>query len=162
MRCLPLLTNLHTLEILHAHAQITTTLKTAFAGHTFPAIRTVILPSCAHHILPSCPEVRTVICTEDDGSAIIGAIAQGCSKVEVLEGILPNAARLKRPSFIHSPLPPCMDALTSTPPGLAKAAPNMHRLRLRSPLFLTILLQTDDRLTPVRRLSSVLRRYALH
>ena len=47
MRCLPLLTNLHTLEILHASSQMTTTLQNAFAGHTFPAIRTVVLPSCA-------------------------------------------------------------------------------------------------------------------
>jgi len=89
IRCLESLPNLHTLQLVHVHSEMTTTLKEAFEGHTFPRIRNVILPSCAHNILRCCPEVRQVVCNEDDGGKLITAIRRGCKKVEGFHGIKP-------------------------------------------------------------------------
>lgn len=44
--CLPFLTNLDTLHILHAYSQMTTIIHHACESHTLPSIRTVVLASC--------------------------------------------------------------------------------------------------------------------
>ncbi|KIJ30063.1 hypothetical protein M422DRAFT_268419 [Sphaerobolus stellatus SS14] len=108
--CLSALPNLHTLHIIHAHSKMSSHLKSAFEGHSFPSIKNIILPSCAHEILRCCPEVTFVRNLEEDGSKIIGAISKCCKKVEILERVDPNAAMLKR---------------------IAKGIPNLKRLMLR-------------------------------
>lgn len=95
-RCLEALPNAHTLQVLRAHTQMTTHLKNAFEGRSFPAIQTVILPSHAHNILRCCKEARVVICNFGDGSKLISAIAKECKNVERLEGISPDMNMLKR------------------------------------------------------------------
>ncbi|KAF8582647.1 hypothetical protein K439DRAFT_137300 [Ramaria rubella] len=99
-RCLALLPNLRTIEILHAHSQMTTAFKNSFEGISLPSIHTAILSSCAHNILRCCPEVRYVTCTEENGSKLVSAIAQCCPKVEGLHGIIPDVALMKSQSFI--------------------------------------------------------------
>ena len=42
--CLSMLPNLHTLQIVHAHSQMTTALKNAFENKSYPQIRTIIFP----------------------------------------------------------------------------------------------------------------------
>lgn len=96
VKCLEHLPNLHTLQFLHVHSQMTTMLKTHFEGHTFPQVRTIILPSCAHNILRSCPELTSVTCNEDDGGKLIAPIGACCKKVETLVNIRPSAAIIKR------------------------------------------------------------------
>ena len=94
--CLQSLPNLHTLELCHVHQEMTTKLKKAFEGVTIPSIRTVVLPTIAHHILRSCPNVEDVTCNVGDGSQILGTIASKCPKVERISGTSPSPAMLKR------------------------------------------------------------------
>jgi len=94
--CLQSLPNLHTLELCHVHQEMTTKLKQAFEGKKIPSIRTVVLPTTAHHILRSCPNVEDVTCNVGDGSQILGTIAANCPKVERISGMSPSPAMLKR------------------------------------------------------------------
>jgi len=87
VRTIKALPNLHTLQIIRTHDRMSNTLKEAFDGHVFPQVRTISLPSHAHHILRCCPEVRTVICnTRMDASALVSAMAKVCKKVEEVQG----------------------------------------------------------------------------
>ncbi|KAJ6534667.1 hypothetical protein DFH09DRAFT_1405286, partial [Mycena vulgaris] len=104
-RCLSLMPNLHTLQIVHAHTAMTTHLKDAFANTNLPTVRKIILPSWAHEVLRCCPEVKHVICIGDDGGKLVSAIAKCCKKVEIVEGFV-----LRDEKFIKR---------------LVKAAPNL-------------------------------------
>lgn len=75
---------------------MTTILKDHFEGHTFPTIRTAVMPSHAHNILRCCPEVKTVICNYGDGSQLVSAIAKHCKKVETIEGFIIDEKMMKR------------------------------------------------------------------
>lgn len=99
--CLRALPNLHTLSILFAHTKMTSSLKSAFEGRTFPSVRTVVVPNHAHNVLRSCPEARRVICNSGDGSTLVSAIAKECKKVEVIEGFQPDEKMMKRLSFLR-------------------------------------------------------------
>lgn len=85
-RCLESLSNLRILHILDVHHQLTTPIKKAFEGHTFPQIRTVILPVVAHNLLRCCPEVKEVTCTSGDCQLVLSTIAKSCKKVEIFNG----------------------------------------------------------------------------
>jgi len=126
--CLQSLPNLHTLELCHVHQGMTTKVKRAFEGVAIPSIRTVVLPTIAHHILRSCPNVEDVTCNVGDGSQIFGTIASKCPKVERISGMMPSPAMLKSQSdprlFLEPPL------LTTHLSGLAKNNPNMRELSL--------------------------------
>lgn len=106
---------------------MTTKLKKAFEGAVIPSIRTVVLPTTAHHILGSCPNVEDVTCNVGDGSQILGTIVSKCRKVERISGTWPSPAMLKRWSN-----PPFLLVefwlLTTYLPGLAKKNPNMREL----------------------------------
>ncbi|KAH7345420.1 hypothetical protein B0J17DRAFT_702824 [Rhizoctonia solani] len=102
---LGVLPNLHTLEIPHAHSEMTKALKAAFEGNIFPSIQKVILPTCAHEILRCCPEIREVTCNEDDGGRLVSALVyNGCRKLEVLRGIYAGPILMKRLSVACPPL----------------------------------------------------------
>lgn len=94
--CLQSLPNLHTLELCHVHQEMTTKLKKAFEGVMIPSIRTVVLPTIAHHILRSCPNVEDITCTVGDGSQLLGTIASRCPRVERISGMRPSPGMLKR------------------------------------------------------------------
>lgn len=126
--CLTLLPNLHTLQIVHAHSQMTTAIKNAFAGCNIPTVRTIILPSHAHNILRCCPNVQSVICTSDDGSKLICAINGNCNAVQSVEGFwLRETTHMKR---------------------FVKAVPLLQHITVRSdiPLETLILLSSLKRL----------------
>ncbi|CAE6398930.1 unnamed protein product [Rhizoctonia solani] len=94
---LGVLPNVHTLEVPHAHSQITKALKAAFGGNVFSSIQKIILPTCAHEILRCCPEVREVTCNEDDGGRLVSALVHhGCRKLEVLRGVCAGPTLMKR------------------------------------------------------------------
>ncbi|KAG6860384.1 hypothetical protein C0995_011946 [Termitomyces sp. Mi166 len=95
-RCLHTLPNLHTFQITDAPAPMTTRLKVVFSGHQYPNVHTVSIPRFAHNILPSFPEVKTVISTKANGHHFLAPIAKGCPKVESLEGFSPNAKMMQR------------------------------------------------------------------
>ena len=84
--------NSHTLRICHGRRQLTTVLKNEFEGMHYPQIRTIALPTCAHHILRACPNVVDVTCNEDDGSQLLSAMHKVCKDVEVLEGFPMSSA----------------------------------------------------------------------
>ncbi|KNZ82316.1 hypothetical protein J132_00131 [Termitomyces sp. J132] len=111
VRCLKVLPNLHTLQILRAHSQMTTHLKNAFGQHKIPQVRTIVLPDYAHNVLRACPEVRVVMCNCEEGSKLIGAIAKECKKVQVLRGFYPNVNMMKNvvctyPPYLFTPTYP--------------------------------------------------------
>ncbi|KAF7309982.1 hypothetical protein MIND_00371000 [Mycena indigotica] len=111
-RCMAQMPNLHTLQIIHAHTQMTTHLKNGFANITLSNIQRIVLPDHAHEILRCCPEVRHVICMSSDGSKLVSAIGKCCKQVEIIEGFrLGEGNLLKR---------------------LVKAAPNVTEIRLKS------------------------------
>ena len=67
---------------------MTTAVKNGFEGKRFPSVRRISLPCSAHEIIKSCPNVEEVICTEGNGSTIVGSIIKGkCQQVQVLKGI---------------------------------------------------------------------------
>ncbi|KAF8159183.1 hypothetical protein B0H34DRAFT_654539 [Crassisporium funariophilum] len=91
------LPNLHTLQILRTHHKMSSMLKSAFQGQIFPQVRTIVLPSYAHHILRCCPEVRTIVCCSwDDGSQLVSAMGKICRKVETVEGFRVDDKIMKR------------------------------------------------------------------
>ncbi|KAG6861052.1 hypothetical protein C0995_004553 [Termitomyces sp. Mi166 len=96
VECLEALPNLHTLQILRAHTQMTTHLKNAFKDLKIPQVHTIVLPNHAHNVLRACPEVRVVMCNYDDGGKLIGAIMKECKKVQVLKGFHPDLNMMKR------------------------------------------------------------------
>jgi len=97
VRAIKVLPNLQTLHITNVTNDMSTSIKTFFEGNTFPQIRTVILPSEAHHVLRCCTEVRKVVSLNwDNSSRIVGAIRSSCKKVEVMEGLLGEASVMKR------------------------------------------------------------------
>ncbi|KAF8548477.1 hypothetical protein OG21DRAFT_1489355 [Imleria badia] len=93
--CLATLPNLTTIQVIHAHSQMTTAIKNAFEGKRFPSVRRISLPCSAHEIIKSCPNVEEVMCTEGNGSTIIGSVIKGnCHEVRVLKGIFAPITRL--------------------------------------------------------------------
>lgn len=62
-RCLVVLPNLHTLEVVSMGTDYSQPLRKALRGLKLPQIRTLILPSTAHHILRHCPNVDNLTCT---------------------------------------------------------------------------------------------------
>ena len=106
---------------------MTSSLKSAFEGQTFPSVRTVAVPNHAHNVLRSCPEVRRVICSFGDGSTLVSAIAKECKRVEVIEGFQPDEKMMKRLSFLR-----CFhyaDTIDHCLTGIVKAAPNLRTAR---------------------------------
>ncbi|KAG9082246.1 hypothetical protein FS749_007007 [Ceratobasidium sp. UAMH 11750] len=105
VKLLQSLPNVHTLEVSHTHSAMTTALKEAFKGSSFPSIRTVIMPTCAHEVLRCCPGIRDVTCNYDDGQKLVSAlIAAGCTKLEVLKYVKIGPTVLKRLIKANPPL----------------------------------------------------------
>jgi hypothetical protein len=71
-------------------------LNSYFSNHTFPSVRTVIVPEHGQDILRCCPGARKVVCNHGDGSKIITAIGKCCKKVQAVEGIQANTNFIKR------------------------------------------------------------------
>ncbi|KAL0948071.1 hypothetical protein HGRIS_010695 [Hohenbuehelia grisea] len=130
-QCLATLPNLQTINVVHAHTQITTFLKNAFQGVDLPSVRRILLPTQAHEILRCCPNVRRVMCTEGDGSQLLSAIAKNCKSVEYLDNFrLHDDKIIKRQpcSFTSRRFSPYPVDI----PGIPKAVPNLQRLDLWS------------------------------
>ncbi|KAJ3554440.1 hypothetical protein NP233_g12424 [Leucocoprinus birnbaumii] len=96
IQCLENLPNLEILQILRAHSLMSPMLKSHFEGHTFPQVRTVVIPEHGHEVMRCCPNARKVICNYGDGSKIITGMTKFLKNVEVVEGILADKNFLKR------------------------------------------------------------------
>lgn len=65
-----------------------TIIEDGFEGEQFPSVRRISLPGSAHGIIRCCPDVEEVICTEGNGSKIVGSLVKGnCRQVRILKGI---------------------------------------------------------------------------
>jgi hypothetical protein len=128
VNALEMLPNLHTLRICHAHSQISTYLKNAFEGHVFPQIKTVVLPSCAHNILRSCPNVKDVTNIEEDGTKLAGAICRECPQVERVAnfGVTDYTLKSMFTTYFLSVVSWCYLSII----GLAKALPKLRSFGL--------------------------------
>lgn len=63
VRCLVVLPNLHTLEVISMGTHYSEPLRNALNGIKLPQIKTLILPSMAHCLLRHCPDVDDLTCT---------------------------------------------------------------------------------------------------
>ncbi|KAF8437494.1 hypothetical protein L210DRAFT_2329720 [Boletus edulis BED1] len=102
--CLATLPNLTTIQVIHAHSQMTTVIKNGFEGKQFPSVRRISLPPSAHEIIKSCPHLEEVTCTEGDGSTIIGSLIKGkCQELRVIKGVDAPLKRLVKvvPNLRH-------------------------------------------------------------
>ncbi|CAE6521385.1 unnamed protein product [Rhizoctonia solani] len=105
VRLLQTLPNIQALEIPHAHGSITSILKSHFEGNTFPTIRRVVMPTCAHEILRCCPGIQDVSCNEGDGGTLISAmVSAGCKNLQVLDGIAAGLLQMKKLAKENPPL----------------------------------------------------------
>ncbi|RDB23833.1 hypothetical protein Hypma_008941 [Hypsizygus marmoreus] len=86
VRCLALFPNLHTMQILGAGDNQERDLNVAFAGYTFPSVRTLIVPGFASAILKACPDVKSVTNASGPNPFIFYDIAKYCPNVEELRG----------------------------------------------------------------------------
>lgn len=80
---------------------MTTPIKNGFEGKRFPSVRRIFLPSTAHEIVKSCPNVEEVVCTKGSGSTIVRSLVKGkCHRVRILKGISAPLARTHHRSHI--------------------------------------------------------------
>ena len=70
----------------------------------FPQITTIVLPSCAHNILRSCPNIKDIENIEGDGTRLAGAICKECPRVERLANFSVTDFTLKSMSLPVVPL----------------------------------------------------------
>ncbi|CAE6485450.1 unnamed protein product, partial [Rhizoctonia solani] len=97
IQLLKALPNVQTLEIPHVHALMTSTFKKYFEGNIFPTIQKVVLPTCAHWILRSCPGIRDVTCNEGDGGVLISAVVSaGGRNLEALSAIVAGPVHMRQ------------------------------------------------------------------
>ncbi len=124
---------------------MTTPLRDAFSQYKYPQIRTIILPSCAHAILRSCPEVRDVTCNSNKGSTLLSTIFKDCPHVEVIDGVDWTEKMQERALAKSYLLKRVNESLVA---GLLKVIPNLRALHLRAgdkvslPVFLTMSLMS--------------------
>jgi hypothetical protein len=143
VRCLGQLPNVQTLQIVHAHTQMTTVLGQYFENLSLPSVHTVVLQAHAHNILRCCPEVRTVICTEGEPSKLVSAIRHACPKVEVIQGFRFNVMQMKgqRPRIFRN----VFSHFYRT--ALIRSAPNLRSIELPEVLPLKIVKAGDNAIT---------------
>lgn len=91
-------TNLKTVHVYFAQADSASMINEAFRGCVFGSVEKVVVPAQAHAILKCCPNVKEVVCTQGKGSQVVSALQTKCKKVEVLEGVSPDTAMMKRES----------------------------------------------------------------
>ena len=91
------LPNLQTIEFVHVHSQMASAIGLALRGKSFPSVKTLVLPTCAHELLPRCPNVEDVTCNEDSGGLITTSIQAGhCVNIVKLLGVKLSPVTLKR------------------------------------------------------------------
>jgi hypothetical protein len=93
VKCLTVLPNLHTLEVTSIGTKYSQPLRKALNGIKFPQIRTLVLPSMAHCLLPHCPNLNDLTCTPfcpDEG--FIESLAAGKQKLRRFAVLFPGDA----------------------------------------------------------------------
>lgn len=96
MDLLSALPNLHTLEFVHVHSQMSSAIAFAIQDKKFLSIRTIVLPNVAHDMLECTPGVENVICNEDNGGLITTSIKRSnCTSIKRLAGVSLTEVYLK-------------------------------------------------------------------
>ena len=92
-RCLAVLPNLHTLEVVSMGTRHSEPFRKALEGVELPQIRMLVLPSMAHCLLRHCPNVDDLTCTPfcpDQG--LIESLAIGQQKLRRFAVLSPGNA----------------------------------------------------------------------
>jgi hypothetical protein len=93
VRCLAVLPNLHTLEVISMGAQLSQYLRKALNGVELPQIRTLVLPSMAHCLLPHCPNLDDLTCTPfSPNKEFVESLAIGKQKLRRFAVLFPGDA----------------------------------------------------------------------
>ena len=82
---LPVLPNLHTIQILHCRSPGPFT--SAIRGLHLPTVRTLIIPTECGSLLKACPNVTHVRCLGGNGSTVVTSLKY-CRAVEKLDGMI--------------------------------------------------------------------------
>lgn len=61
-------------------------LQETFEDIKLPGIRTLLIQGYCHHILPSCPNVKSLWCVREDGRKLVSMIEKHCKSLEELRG----------------------------------------------------------------------------
>ena len=104
--------------------QAATTIRKAFQSKQFPSVRRVSLPSCAHDILHSCPNIEEVTCTEGSEMIVRSLVKGNFPRLGILRGV---CQELK--GMLHRYW--CMHMTWSegaSMTGLAKLPPNLTHI----------------------------------
>lgn len=118
------LPNLHTLQFVHVHSQMSGVIRTATERKTFPSIRTIVLPTCAHHVLQCTPNIEDITCNEYDGGLLTSSIRDGaCRNIKRLAGIKLTNVTLKREPEGCKPV---MPLLTLSSLGILNTVTKLH------------------------------------
>ena len=98
-QCLQSLPNVHTLQIAGVFGQAATAIKTAFKNHRFLQIRTIVLPTPAHHVFSSCPQVKDITYTGYQEDYVFNTILKRCKQVEALDIMAHGNNSIERERF---------------------------------------------------------------
>lgn len=92
-RCLAILPNLHTLEVISMGTNCSEPLRKALEGVKLLQIRTLVLPSMAHYLLRHCPNVDDLTCTPfRPDEEFVGSLAIGQQKLRRFAVLFPGNA----------------------------------------------------------------------
>jgi len=92
-RCLAILPNLHTLEVISMGTLCSEPLRKALNSVNLPQIRTLILPSMAHRLLRHCPNVDDLTCNPfRPDEEFVESLAIGQQKLRRLAVLFPGNA----------------------------------------------------------------------
>ncbi|KAF8126620.1 hypothetical protein EV363DRAFT_1348102 [Boletus edulis] len=106
--CLATLPNLSAIHVVHTEYKLMTAIRNAFRGIRLPSVRRISLPSLAHEIIRSCPNVEEVVCLADNyegGGRIVQSLAEcKCYHVRMVKGICAPLTRLINiaPNLTHA------------------------------------------------------------
>ena len=67
--------------------QAATNIRKAFQSKRFLSVRRVSLPSCAHNILHSCPNIEEVTCTEGSEMIVRSPVKGNFPRLGILRGV---------------------------------------------------------------------------
>jgi len=104
------MTTLETLVIPHAHTKLPAPIRDAIKGHSFPSIKTLVLPPQAHHIARSCPNVTSISVGDHQefNQLLCSAMAQFCPKLEELLNICASSDKGLDSKLSHQIILPCI------------------------------------------------------
>jgi hypothetical protein len=128
VKCLAVLPNLHTLEVISMGTHYSQPLHDALIGVEFPQIRTLVLPSMAHCLLRHCPNVDDLTCTPfRPDQEFVESLAKGQQRLRRFAVLFPGNATAW--TGRDAPIIPSA-GLTNYSSELARVCPDISELSM--------------------------------